>query len=77
MSEQKTTTRVQVTVEVIDHQPWASDCVVGTIYMRAKEHALLQVENAIRGDNKIDRGGRIRIVGEPHVSLVMTEDKLP
>lgn len=34
MSEQKTTTRVQVTVEVIDHQPWAPDCVVGTILGR-------------------------------------------
>ncbi len=75
MSEQKTTTRVQVTVEVIDHQPWASDCIVGTIYMRAREHALLQVENAIRGDGGINRSGHIRIVGKPHVSLVMTEDK--
>lgn len=53
---QSTTTRVQVTVEVIDLQPWEADCKVGTIYMRAKKHALQQVDNAIRGGEiKFDR----------------------
>lgn len=73
---QSTTTRVQVTVEVIDLQPWEADCKVGTIYMRAKKHALQQVDNAIRGGEiKFDRSGSMRIVGEPRVSLVMTEDE--
>lgn len=68
---QKTITRVQVTVEVVDVQPWESECKVGTIYMRAKEHALMQVQNAIQ-----ERKPRnMQIVGEPSVSLVMTEDK--
>ena len=67
---QKTITRVQVTVEVVDVQPWESECKVGTIYMRAKEHALMQVQNAIQ-----ERKPRnMQIVGEPSVSLVMTED---
>lgn len=73
---QKTTTRVQVTIEVIDLQPWESECKVSTIYMRAKEHALQQVENAIRGGEiKFDRSGHMRIIGQPSVSLVMTEEK--
>lgn len=71
---QKTTTRVSVTVEVIDMQPWGAETTAGDIYKRAKEHAQLQVENAIRGDLKIDRSGHLRIIGEPTVSLVMTED---
>lgn len=74
---QKTTTRVTVTVEVIDSQPWDAECKVGTIYLRAKEHARLQVQNTIRGELKIDRSSHLRIIGEPHVSLVMTEDKQP
>lgn len=73
---QSTTTRVQVTVEVIDLQPWNGETTVGKIYERAKEHALQQVDSAIRGGEiKFDRSGSMRIVGEPRVSLVMTEDK--
>ena len=70
----KTITRVAVTVEVIDTQPWNDETTTGHIYKRAKEHARLQVENAIRGE-KYDQSGHLRIIGEPHVSLVMTEDK--
>ena len=73
---QKTTTRVQVTVEVIDHQPWNAETTAGKIYERAREHALQQVDNAIRGGViKFDRSGSMRIIGHPSVSLVMTEDK--
>ena len=73
---QSTTTRVQVTVEVTDLQSWNSETTVGKIYERAKEHALQQVDSAIRGGEiKFDRSGSMRIVGEPRVSLVMTEDK--
>ena len=73
---QKTTTRVQVTVEVIDNQPWNAETTTGEIYKRAREHALQQVDNAIRGGEiKFDRSGSIRIVGQPSVSMVMTEDK--
>jgi hypothetical protein len=73
---QSTTTRVQVTVEVIDLQPWNAETPAGKIYERAKEHALQQVDSAIRGGEiKFDRSGSMRIVGEPRVSLVMTEDK--
>lgn len=71
----KTTTRVQVTVEVIDVQPWGEETTTGKIYKQAQEHAIRVVRGAIHGDLKIDRSGSIRIVGEPHVSLVMTEDK--
>jgi len=75
---QKTTTRVQVTVEVIDSQPWNAETTAGKIYDRAKDHAVQQVENAIRGGEiKFDRSGHMRIIGQPSVSLVMTEDKQP
>ena len=67
----KTTTRVQVIVEVIDAQPWSPETTVGDIYKRAKEHARMQVQNAIQ-----ERKPRnMQIVGDPLVSLVMTEDK--
>jgi len=73
---QSTTTRVQVTVEVINLQPWEAETPTGKIYERAKEHALQQVDSAIRGGEiKLDRSGSMRIIGEPRVSLVMTEDK--
>lgn len=65
---QTTTTRVQVTVEVSDLQPWDAETPTGKIYERAKESALMHVQNAIRA-------GSMRIVSEPRVSLVMTEDK--
>lgn len=71
----KTTTRVQVVVEVIGVQPWGEETTTGKIYKRAKDHALLQIQSAIHGDMKIDRSGHLRIIGEPSVSLVMTEEK--
>lgn len=72
----QTTTRVQVTVEVIDNQPWDAETKVSEIYKRAREDALQQVQNTIRGgDLKIDRSGVLRIVGEPFVSLVIASAK--
>ena len=70
---QKTITRVQVTVEVIDVQPWSSETTVGDIYKRAMDHARMQVQCAIQEC----KPRNMQIIGEPSVSLVMTEDKQP
>lgn len=66
---QSTTTRVQVTVEVIDLQPWNAETTTGEIYKRARECALSAVRAAIATNL------HCRVVGEPCVALVMTEDK--
>lgn len=66
---QSTTTRVQVTVEVIDPQPWSPDTAAGQIYKRASDAAMSAVRAAIATNL------RCQVVGEPRVSLVMTEDK--
>ena len=68
---QKTTTRVTVTVEVIDSQPWPPDTTVEHIYKRAKQCALSAVRAAIATNLNC------QVADEPHVSLVMTEDKQP
>ena len=65
---QKTTTRVQVTIEIIDSQPWSAETTAKKIYNKARQCALSAVRAAIATNL------RCQVVGEPSVSLVMTED---
>lgn len=51
-------------------QPWSSETTVGDIYKRARDHARMQVQCAIQEC----KPRNMQIIGEPSVSLVMTED---
>lgn len=68
---QKTTTRVHLTVEVIDLQPWSPDTAAGQIYKQASDAADAAVA-AVRA--AIATNLRCQVVGKPRVSLVTTED---
>jgi hypothetical protein len=72
---QQTTTRVLVTVEVTDLQPWGPECTTAQIYKRSREAALLSVDCAIRGQQQPDRSGSLRVVGTPQIMMVITEDE--
>jgi hypothetical protein len=73
---QRTTTRVLVTVEVTDLQPWGPECTTAQIYKRAKEAALLSVDCAIRGKQQPDCSGRMCVVGVPKIVMVITEEEM-
>lgn len=68
----KATARVQLTVEVSLSQPWGGECNIDQLYDQAARQATEYLARQLRrveGD-----GNAMRIVGEPRVTGVITEN---
>lgn len=63
----RTRTRVQVTVEISDSQPWPPEATIGEIQNRAKEEALRLVRTKFN----------FPVIGDPLVLIVMAEEMEP
>lgn len=69
----KATARVQVTVEVED-SAWGGDCSIGQLYKQAGEGSINKVRN-LMASGQFSRGDvPFRIIGEPKVIGVITEE---
>lgn len=64
----KATARVRLEVEIAVPDSWGADCQVSQIHMQAAESARSFLAKL--------PPGRMRVVGEPHVSAVLTEEEL-
>ncbi len=64
----KAKARVQLTVEV-EESAWGSDCTIDQLYKQASESGLIKLKKILT-DSKCG----CRIIGEPKVIGVLTED---
>jgi hypothetical protein len=62
--------RVQITVEVDAGAPWGDECTVGQLYAQAAEAGRNNLLNAL----KAGAGASMRIVGEPKIIGIITEE---
>ncbi len=59
--------RVTVTVEVSRCGGWGPDCKIDQVYKQAAESAIDYITN------RVDRDHRLKIIGEPKVSMIISE----
>lgn len=64
----KTLARVLVLLEVQVNSTWGEDCTVKQVHKQARDDSLLQIENLIK------REYRINIIGEQKVEAVIVSD---
>lgn len=69
MSRIQATARVQLTVEVSVGSAWGDDCNLSQVFKQGAEEARNHLINSL----KPGEHGRIRIIGEPKVTGVITE----
>ena len=64
MKRLQATARVRIVIEV-DAGAWGDDCTVQQINEQAGRDAVLRIQSAMRNQ-------ALRIIGEPHVTAIMT-----
>lgn len=69
MSRIQATARVQLTVEIDAGAPWGEECSIGQLHKQAAEAAQTKLINML----KPGEHGRIKIIGEPKVTGILTE----
>lgn len=67
MTQVKAIARVQITME-FEVSAWGATCAISQIYDQAKEEAMTKARGLMIAGNKV------RIIGEPKVIAVLTEE---
>jgi hypothetical protein len=62
--------QVTVTLSIDCGGPWGPDCTVAQVQKQATDHALATLNSL---PQQISQG--VRIVGEPRVAMIVTEDE--
>lgn len=68
----RTSARLVITLEIDVPSTWGSDCQLGQVWAQAKKETLTMLDERL---NKAISMGAVRVIGEPRVVAVLTEDK--
>ena len=68
----RTSARLVITLEIDVPSTWGSDCQLGQVWTQAKKETLTLLDERL---NKAISIGTVRVIGEPRVVAVLTEDK--